>query len=325
MADLSAITAWAVNNSARHNITLTKLAWIDEWLPGFFDYRVKLRVGTEVYAGRGIDTNENTACDKALAEALERAAVADMPSPWAAAAYPGYTGAAERAYRELVSIDRVLCHHYCKEPFRLLDLSILKKPFPPDLIKRMLVQHGLHLVLCELRPVSDATVAAAFIWSEREHRVKGIVCGYGCEIELPDAAAHALIECLRTAVAVFGGDVTPEPWETKCVPGNPQWHFWMAQKEEAKNFLARHLLPASTTQTLWKPEQLSQDDVELKEISSMGNQIKDLPVRIVQATSPKLLRPQFGNISMDAEFLGRLDIFHGARVTPEETVPHFYD
>lgn len=325
MADFSSITDWAVKNSARYGIALTKLAWVDEWLPGFFDYRVKLRVGTEVYAGRGIDSDENTACDKALAEALERAAVADLPSPWAAAAYPGFEGAAERAYRELVGIDRVLCHHYCKMPFRPLDIDSLKKPISPENVTRALARHGLHLELCELRPVEDAAVAAAFVWSERAHRVKGIVCGYGCEKELSDAAGHALIECLRTAAAVFGGDLVPEPWETRCVPGNPRWHFWMAQKEEAKDFLIKHLLPSRGRPLTWQPERISRNDADVKEIPGLANQIPDLPVRIVQAASERLLRPQFGSIVMDKPFLARLESFSGARVTPDAVVPHFYD
>lgn len=326
MADFSTITAWAVKNTARHEISLTKLSWINDWLPGFFDYRAKVRVGTGVYFGRGIDTHENTACDKALAEALERAAVAEMPSPWAAAAYPELAGASERAYLELVSIDRVLCHHYTKIPFARLDFSILEKPIDINAIKHALGAHGLHLELCELRPVTDAAVAAAFIWSERDHPVKGIVCGYGCKIDLPSAVSHALIECLRTAAAVFCGEVAPEPWETKCTPGNPRYHFWMAQKEAAKDFLNNTLLPLIPRgNPSWQPENISRADVSLEEIYTLNGHITELPVKVVQATSAALIRPQFGKIFMDTQFLQRLEQFAGKKVAPETDIPHFYD
>ncbi|HBB66625.1 MAG: hypothetical protein A2049_01870 [Elusimicrobia bacterium GWA2_62_23] len=326
MADFSAITAWAAANSARHEISLTKLSWINEWLPGFFDYRAKIRVGASVYFGRGIDAEENIACDKALAEALERAAVAEMASPWAAAAYPEFDGAAERAYRELLSIDRVLCHHYSKTPFKTLALDVLEKPVSRTAVAKALGARGLHLQLCELRPATDATIAAAFIWSERAHPVKGIVCGYGCEKTLPAAAAHALIECLRTAAAVFCGEITPEPWETRCTPGNPRYHFWMAQKEAAKIFLTATLLPSGARgNSPWQPENISRTAASYKEIPGPMSLIPELPVKIVQAASAKLLKPQFGEIFMDAQFLQRLERFSGKKVIPETDPPHFYD
>ena len=326
MADFSKVTAWALKNTAGFDISITKLSWINEWLPGFFDYRAKLKIGNDVYTGRGIDAKEDIACDKALAEALERAAVANVLAPWATAAYPDYPGASERAYRELVCIDRVLCHHFCKKRFKLVDIKILNGGVSPTSLKSVLSKHGLHLELCELQPVLDASVVAAFIWSERSHRVKGIVSGFGCEKKLADAAEHALIECLRTAVAVFCGNLVPEPWELRCVPGNPRWHFWMAQKEEAKDFLINSLLPACANQDiLWNTEKISFKDVSLSEVSSLASLIPDLPVRIVQASSAIMLKPQFGVISMDEQFLQRLERSAASRITPETRIPHFYD
>ena len=304
MADFSQLTNWAAGNSAGFNISLTKLSWIDDWLPGFFDYRAKLKIGSRTYAGRGIDAKEDIACDKALAEALERAAVADMASPWATAAYPEEAGAAERAYRELVCIDRVLCHHFCRIPFKSLKMESLAGSVSADVLSRGLRKNGFHLELCELRPVSDAVVVAAFIWSERARKVKGMVSGFGCEKKAEDAAVHAVIECLRTAVPVFCGELIPEPWELRCVRGNPRWHFWMAQKQEAKDFLINNLL---TSRCGFLPvgdaEKISLEDAVLNKVRSLESTIPDMPVHIMQASSPKLLRPQFGEILMDERFL----------------------
>ena len=327
MADFTKITSWAIKNTARFNVSLVKLSWVDEWLPGFFDYRAKVKIGKDVYAGRGIDIKEDIACDKALAEAFERAALSNMSSPWATAAYPDYAGASERAYRELVCIDRVLCHHFCRKKFKLLDTEILSTPkIASARLEIFLAKHGLKLELCELRPVTDAKVAAAFIWSERSHRVKGIVSGFGCETTLADAALHALIECLRTAVAVFYGDIVPEPWELRCTSGNPRWHFWMAQKAKAKEFLINSLLSAPHDHdVVWDAEEISFKDVLLQEVLSLETFIPDLPVRIVQASSVKMLKPQFGMVSMNEQFMRRLETFIGHRVMPEKTVPHFYD
>ncbi|HAH31987.1 MAG TPA: hypothetical protein DCL44_06710 [Elusimicrobia bacterium] len=326
MADFSRITDWAVKNAAALNISVTKQSWINEWLPGLFDYRVKLKIGKTIHIGRGIDAQENTACDKAVAEALERAAASNLSYPWATAAYPDYAGAAERAYRELVCIDRVLCHHFCRVKFSVINIETLDWNISIARLKKVLRKHELHLELCELRPVLDASVSAAFIWSAKEHRVKGIASGFGCEKRLKDAAVQAIIECLRTAIPVFFGDITPEPWEIIRTPGNPRWHFWQAQKQGARNFLVSNLLPGNNENGgLQNLENISMNDAVISEIDSLKPAIPDLPVRIAQASSPKLLRPQFGEILMDEPALRRLEIFAGASMTPEMVVPHFYD
>lgn len=178
MADISGLTKWALKNSKKFNISAVKLSWINTWLPGFFDYRIKLEIDKNIYTGRGIDLSENTAFDKALAEAFERAAVRSLDSPWATAAYPDYTGATERAYRELVCIDRVLCHHFCKIPFRKIPLKILSNVISIRKLSKILEENSLHLELCELRPVIDCVVVGAFIWSIKKSLIKGIVSGF---------------------------------------------------------------------------------------------------------------------------------------------------
>jgi len=325
MADFSKITNWALKNTAGFDISITKLSWINEWLPGFFDYRAKLRIGKDVYTGRGIDAKEDIACDKALAEALERAAVADLSAPWATAAYPDYPGAAERAYRELVCIDRVLCHHFCKKRFKPVDSKILDGGISPNNLKSVLSKHGLKLELCELQPVLDASVVAAFIWSERKHQVKGIVSGFGCEKKLADAASHALIECLRTAVSVFCGNLVPEPWELRCVPGNPRWHFWMAKTAESLDYVRQTLLASPPgNRGSWEPEDVSISNARFRRIESLDALLPGLPLVVVQAQSEQLMRPQFGSAPLDEPSLRRLERFNGRPLGTLAPVPHFY-
>lgn len=326
MADLSLLTKWALKNAKNFNISAIRFKWVDTWLPGFFDYRVKLTVREKEYIGRGTDLNENIAFDKALAEAVERMAVSDMDFPWATAAHVNYNEACIAAYRELLTIDRVLCHHFCKIPFKNISLKILDGLILSKNLIYQLSKNNLHLELCELRPVKDSVIVAAFIWSEIEDkdRVKGIVSGFGCASKIEEAALHATIECLRTALPVFFGNLTPQEWELKQIKGNPRWHFWMAQKVEAKNFLKNVLLQYNKSNSL-DEENISIKDVSFTQINSLYELIPDIPLKVVKATSEVLIQPQFGKIEVDDKLIKRLKIFAGKLIIPELNVPHFYD
>lgn len=149
---------------------------------------------------------------------------------------------------------------------------------------------------------------------------------FGCESKLKDAALHAVIECLRTAVPVFYGNITPEEWEIKPIKGNPRWHFWMAQKTEAKDFLIKNLLNYDkTADKTWKVEKISIDNAKFREVATLASTVPNLPLKVVQAYSEVMLEPQFGEVVADRRLMRRLEIFAGGHVVPEIKVPHFYD
>lgn len=326
MANTSRLIDWALSNSSRISLKVTKLGWISDWLPGHFDYQIAITCKTEVYRGRGIDTEEPVAFAKAIAEAFERFAMTGFENPWATAAYPDYAGAAARAYYELVGIDRALCHHFCKERFSPLDMAVLPEQFDLNQVKRTLAKNNLEIQLFELRPVMDAKICTMMAWhKDPRHKVKGFVNGYGCAQTMEKAAASAAYECLRTAAAVYPGGAKPDlPLEELKQPGSAWYHFWANQTKECRDYFADYLVPEKNSVSLLAPEELSRKDVIIEEISTLRHDFPDIPLVIAQAKSDRFMKPQFGASRLDAAAIKRLTEFCGHPVESVVTVPHFY-
>src|SRR3989338_3968986 len=64
---------WALSRHQLLDLKVTKLTWVDEWIPGHFDFNTQISVGSEVFKGRGFSNNIEIAMVKSIAEALERA------------------------------------------------------------------------------------------------------------------------------------------------------------------------------------------------------------------------------------------------------------
>jgi len=118
MANSTQLTDWVIANAKRLELAVTRVGWVEKWLPGYHDYQVKISLRKNIYAGRGIDRQEQIAFEKSVSEALERAATRGLEYPWTTAAYENYDGAKLRAYQELLGMDRV-----CKSFASLGDFS----------------------------------------------------------------------------------------------------------------------------------------------------------------------------------------------------------
>lgn len=326
MADNTRLVDWALENSSKISLKVTKLGWISDWLPGHFDYQIAITCNSSVYRGRGIDAEEPVAFAKAVAEAFERFAMTGAENPWATAAYIDYDGAATRAYYELVGIDRALCHHFCKERFSLLDLSVLPEHFDLERLYKALKKNGLEVRLFELRPVMDAKICTMMAWHrDTGHKVQGFVNGYGCAQTMEKAATSAAYECLRTAAAVYLGGAKPErPLGELNQPGSAWYHFWAAQTKECMDYFRDNLQPTPYSSAPLPPENLSIKDVSIEGISTLHQAFPDIPLIVAQAKSDRFIKPQFGSFRRDSATLKRLNEFCGHPVDPDIRVPHFY-
>lgn len=326
MANTSRLVDWALSNSSRLSLKVTKLGWISDWLPGHYDYQVAITCKAAVYRGRGIDTEEPVAFAKAVAEAFERFAMAGFENPWATAAYIDYDGAAARAYYELVGIDRALCHHFCKERFGQLELAALPEQFNLKRLKIVMEKNNLETQLFELRPVTDAKICTMMTWhKDPRHNVQGFVNGYGCAQTIEKAAVSAAYECLRTAAAVYLGGAKPDrPLKELKQPGSAWYHFWASQTKECLDYFTDYLLPAKNYILPLAPERLSRKDVVIEQVSTLSRDFPDIPLVIAQAKSNRFIKPQFGASRLDVAAVKRLTEFCGHPVESVVTVPHFY-
>ena len=321
------LTEWLLENSAALNLKADKYTWVNEWLPGYFDYGVIISVSGKKYSGRGIDANEKIAFEKASAEALERAALglSRLSMPWATAAYPIFEGACARAYYELLGIDRVFCHHFCRKRIKPVSLQETIGSLSGKILENVLARNKIKLNLYELRPSSDAKVVCAIAYGTENRKLDGFITGFGADESIEIAKLHAIVECARTAVVCLCTDYKPEePIENLKARRNPRWHFWQTQNAESMAHLCRHLLPKSGEEPQFKPESISIKDASFIQIKTLASIFPDIPLFFVQAHSDKLIEPQFGEFIGGAQTMKRLEVFNGRPIQVDTLVPHFY-
>ena len=327
MENSSSVTEWALENSRRLALTVQKVTWIDEWLPGYSDYHIEVSVGGKIHKGRGTDASEQTAFIKAVAESLERAACYGLETPWGTAAYTDQKTAEKRAYAELLGMDRALCHHYCKIKGKRVALEELSPVIPVKNLIKKLNNHGLVLELCELRPAQDARVFSAYGWAKASScKYPGIISGFGASDIRLDAARQAVLECLRKFLAIFiGKTISAVSLDDLKRDKSPWWHIWsMTGSAASKSYLMRNILPGDVEKGEQIPENISIECMRFSRLNSLDEIFPDLPLLFMQAHSPRLLRPQFGETVIDPETKKRLEDFNGGLVDIDLSVPHFY-
>jgi len=321
------LTDWLLYNSKKLGLKADKYSWVDEWLPGFFDYGIIISVNNKTFSGRGIDKTEETAFHKAAAEALERAAVgiARLEMPWSTAAYPTTQGAEERAYYELLGIDRVFCHHYCRKKMREIPWEESGGFFPDAHLGKVLKENKLDVRLYEMRAAMDAKSVCAIATGGEVTRIGGFIAGFGTDKTIQLAIQHAVIECLRTAVVCLFVDYKPEePLDDLKRRGEPRWHFWQAQTTKSLRYLKENLLPLQAKLEILEPEKISIADVTFTKIQTLNSVFPGVPLVLTQARSSKLITPQFGDFNFSPEIMGRLMDFNGETVNIDCGIPHFY-
>jgi len=190
----------------------------------------------------------------------------------------------------------------------------------------MLEKNQLKIGIYELKPGMDAKVVSTLIWSTNpKHSIRGFVAGFGGDSSLKDAAIHSILECLRNAVAIFVGGLKAEPEELYCSPTNPRWHFWQALKKESREYLEKYLIPKPGEEINLEVEDISINDVKFTQINTLNSIFPDIPLVFVQATSDKLIKPQFGKFSRDTYTMNRLKVFNGGPLEIDTNIPpHFY-
>lgn len=319
---------WALANAKKLFLKVTRLTGINKWLPGHFDYHVSMSVaGAEVF-GRGTDTEEPRAFLKAVAEAVERAACQGLEYPWATSTHTDKQQASLRAYRELLGMDRALCHHFTGTKVRPLGLAVFNDKVLANFLDGACKKHGVTICLCEMRPSADSYVAVAYSWLSGSNNPPGVLSGYGCAETLPEAGRQAIVECVRKVGPIFIERSKPKEEMVELEKlRSPWWHVWkMSQEPAGLDYLKNVLIPAAGENVVLTREELSMKDVSFREIYGFKNLFPGVPCVVMQAYSDKLILPQFGKTVINDNTLTRLRLFCGKSSCryPETDIPHLY-
>jgi hypothetical protein len=303
---------WVLENKDLLKFSCTRYSWIDQILPGYFDFSVSMRVDGVDVLGRGVAKEETAAFGKAVCEAIERWAVkvsgAKNSNGFAAHVIPEEAKA--NAVSELIERDALLCHFYSGVPFESMGSAEFTNALnETELLPYlgMLQSQGIDLKsgLMATADGSIGVVAAAKGLSASPSF--GLIVGCATGQNLSAALKRALISVLTNVSNVLS-QVTPEALTLEAFLAQkhcgPREHFRFAlhpdQGSLLDNFWQAEVLKPSNV--------LKQLDVKL-ELFELGGMLKNAPVFVCRAASSDLQDLYFGTLSAEKVNLTRLQNF----------------
>ena len=331
MALSSPLSTWLLVNADRLDLRATQLSWVEDWVPGVFDFVVEITVGGTLYEGRGTAESEGLAFAKGGAEALERAVVAttDAKSSNGFAVHTDLGQACRLATQELLERDAYFCHWLARTPFIALPdsswgmLQIGRSSITG--IAAHLQAMGIDLAHALMRTADGSPAVVCVARGARSARPFGVIQGLGIG-QIEEALCKATLECLRTTVAWSSGNYkggAPLGWHAFALvpsPG-PLEHERLGLALESMFTMGRYLALSTggnTTPGAAPAVQCTQ--------VKLPAEIADAPVVAVRAVSTHLQDAVFGHaIEIDIN-LQRLSQFAGRTITPADLCldPHFF-
>lgn len=186
MARQESLIQWA--SSSRHRICLDAKEFDWAWKNGIqlFDFEVCLKIDGFTGVGRGSDSSETRALEKAISEAIERAVCASLRIPSVGVAcHTNARYASENACLE--ALERYTFEKHIRESINFCPVQI------------------------EANPLAAAIPDARFFSMSVPDPFKGMICfhsegnekfiGLGCDMDPRKAAGKAALEVLRNCAA----------------------------------------------------------------------------------------------------------------------------
>lgn len=213
MDDAKKLIHWAINPREQFDIEIVNFDWPKRYSLEQVDYSFKLKIGEDVYDGRGMSASSEVALTKAIVESIERTAVEfnNLNSSNGLAAHFNFELAKENALCELIERDLFLCNF-------LTPTSGVKKLLPemlfPEISKCMAVleSKNVNLVFFEIGNVCERRVVIAIANGFKCEKPFGCVVGLGSHNKILNAISSAFAEVVRTTVTYIEGEQC-DHWE----------------------------------------------------------------------------------------------------------------
>jgi hypothetical protein len=182
-------------------IEITYYDWPERWELSLFDVGVSINVEGIIYKGRGIDSVEYLALEKACSEALERCLVKRLKIPlsYSTAVHTSEDAARTAAYCEAFERDSFLV------PFLLRQRpNILERERFHHLLPSKVILPGVEFELLQL-PVFDVNLYSFCLVAKGAGAPKpfGVIVGLGCSGECLQAIKKSANECLARLASVI--------------------------------------------------------------------------------------------------------------------------
>lgn len=233
---------WLIENAGKLHFEVKKFTWIDEVLPGYYDYRVSIKIADKKYVGRGTDLSQEEAILKGYSEALE-SFLCDYYKFYSTglAIHTALEEAKKKAFRELIERDIFFTHFVNSIPFSevelpINDIKILNYLSSNHLKLRFftspfILPEGLHFCFCVVESLKG----------------EGAAIGLNVHENLGIAQNHALLEALRNVTAFIKGKFSSLSLRNffKIQNHGPFEHLRLAWDGEYWNTFSRIFLTSS--------------------------------------------------------------------------------
>ena len=305
------LNSWLLSHYKSLALKVTQLDWIQNWMPGHYDFQVSITLEGRQHIGRGVDNNSDLAFTKAAAEALERGfCFENHISTSGVAVHTEESAARENAKNELIERDRFFCHYFTATPFEEIGDDSYHG------IREKLKKHNITMKIFEMNPLNQTR---SFVCLSTGERV-GLVVGLGTCRDKSVAIKKSVIECLINTVASLHGKVTPIKFRqfealASCQP-----------EDHRRLYLGESVLIKKNSWMLdgggrvGKPEFVDEDRFRYSRLIGKNYLLRESPLVAVKCENELLQKSIYGRFNLEHVNSERIKNF--AKVPEINNLPH---
>lgn len=210
MADKKSLIQWISQNRRQVELDAKEFDWAWKCGLSYYDFEVKLKINGFTGVGRGGDSKETTALEKAICEAIERSVGASLQfSSVGMACHTDEENARKNSHLEFV--ERHVFDWHLRERVSFIPVEVTENPFTEEIptarFLTMRTSPSLSAVIC--------------FYSEGGEKFLGL----GCSSSLERSAGKAALEVMRNCMAFRSN---PDTFR-ETVSQDP--NFWCCDKE----------------------------------------------------------------------------------------------
>lgn len=315
---------WLERAVDKLDLRVTNYSWPQKYLLDYHDIALTLKIENKEFLGRGGGSTSNEAIVKAMAEAIERAAIGynDLSTSNGLAAHFNSEEAKKNAKAELIERDQFFCHFLTKANAAPLDSSDFLSAQQGKLMK-LLEEKKIETKFYKFQTSQEHFSVSCVVNGKNFNRPFGLIVGLGCCEKLSVAAERAFLEALRSIVAAseLGERVAISLKEFSALKVySPKEHRMLASDlQYASQFSSRGLVShreealRQEYEAFWFYKKLNLPPL-----------LVESPFVVYQAINPRLQGLYFGPTTKKALNWQRLEEFAGRPLKDEdiEWLPH---
>ena len=321
MENKKKLRTWLLDHFIELDLQVTQAHWVEDWLWGFHDFRVSIKIEGKIFVGRGIDKDADLAFVKAGAEALERFVCMEYKIPSnGVALHENLESAKANAKNELIERDRLFCHYLTKTPFKEIDPLGLGFDFSH--IKDKLKDHGVAIQVFEMNPFGETKSMLCLTRGDGA----GFILGSASSENVEAALEKAVLGCLQNTIASLGDSplkLSLDDFE-KLSHTEPEYHRRLYFTENDLIEKNGWMFEGEQTEVLLENKEASEESFTYKKLESKNDLLEYAPVVVVQCDNPFLQKPFYGKFDPEKVNLEQLKNFSGKEQIMENLnrIPH---